>query len=516
MKKIKTRLLTAVTMFAGAGLLLSGCFVPIPIPIPVPGPSAESSSKPQPGIEPEASDEVEWEECGDGFKCATVSSPMDWENPDGKQISLYLVKQPAKGTNKLGTLFVNPGGPGGSGASFVRESINYAVGEELQQQYDVIGWDPRGVGQSSAVFCYDQAEMDEYLFGDPREFSDFKRGSDEWLEVARAEEKAFGEACLANTGELLGFVDTVSTVRDLDRLRQLVGDPKLNYLGYSYGTFIGALYADMFAQNVGHMVLDGALAPDVTLFEVVLMQQQGFEAATKTYLNECLSRSSCPFDGTVETAMAEIGELIEKVDKNPIQADDGRWVSSGTFITAIILPLYNEDNWPLLNDLFAEMREGQPDTAQFLADYYFSRNLGFYEDNSTEAFSAINCLDYPAGGDAEQMRKEAAQIAKAAPTFGPYAGFGDVSCEVWPFDGPKERGPVRAEGSAPILVIGTTGDPATPYAWAERLVQQLESGVLITNNGEGHGAYTSGNMCIDRTVEEYFLLDLVPSEDPDC
>lgn len=427
-----------------------------------------------------------------------------------------MVKQPALGSNKRGSLFVNPGGPGASGASFIKESIDYAVGRDLQQHYDVIGWDPRGVGDSSAVECLNQEKMDEYLFGDPRPFSKLERGSDEWIAAARAEEREFGEACLENTGSLLEFVDTVSTVKDLDLLRHLVGDEKLNYLGYSYGTFIGALYADNFAENVGSLVLDGAIAPDVTLFEVVLMQQQGFEAATRAYLADCLSSKDCPFVGTVEDAMKEIGQLIKNVDENPIQAADGRWVSSSTFITAIILPLYNEANWPLLDDLFVEMRAGNPDTAQFLADFYFGRSYGFYEDNSTEAFSAINCLDYPPGVDNETMRKQAAEIAKAAPIFGAYAGFGDISCQEWPFPGVSERGPVTGAGANPILVIGTTGDPATPYAWAKQLADQLESGVMITNNGEGHGAYTSGNSCIDKTVEDYFLNGVVPANDPNC
>lgn len=517
------RRLSIVSLLAVVGVVLTGCMFQLPadfLSLPEsstspPGPSDGSPGELGEGKERFTEQTIDWQPCGE-FECADIVAPMNWNDLQGETISLRLAKQPATGSKKLGTLFVNPGGPGAGGASFVEESIDYAVGEDLQSQFDVIGWDPRGVGNSSSVFCYTDEEMDEMLYGDPREDTQYRRGTDEWIEAARTEAREYGEDCLDGTGELMAHVDTLSTVYDLEMMRALVGDEKLNYLGFSYGTFIGALYADAFADRVGRLVLDGALAPDVTLHEVVLRQQKGFETATRAYLNECLSRSSCPFNGTVDEAMKEIGELIATVDANPMRASDGRWVSSGTFITAIILPLYNEDNWYLLDDLFVEVRQGIPETALFLADFYNGRSDGVYEDNSTVAFSAINCLDYPPGGDVKQMRRDALEIERAAPTFGKYAGYSDISCQEWPFAGPDERGPVTGAGADPILVIGTTGDPATPYVWAEQLAEQLENGVLVTNNGEGHGAYTAGNACIDKTVEQYFLEGKVPATDPNC
>lgn len=459
---------------------------------------------------------IVWNSCGQGMQCADVYAPLDWDDPQGESITVFLTKHEATG-EKLGTLFVNPGGPGSGGANFVAESLDYAVGAPLREHFDVVGWDPRGTGSSDSVRCFDDAELDEYLFGDPRDFSALERGSDAWIAAAREDARAFGDACAAGTGPLLGTVDTVSTARDLDLLRHLLGDETLNYLGYSYGTFIGALYAELFPQRVGKLVLDGVLPPDVSMHEVVREQSKGFEASLRAYVADCLTRESCPFEGSVDTAMRDIGSLIEQVDATPLHGPDGRWISSSTFLTAIITPLYAQESWSMLDDLFSEIRSGQTHTAFYLADFYYGRERGVYTDNSTVAFAAINCLDYPPGGDVEQLRAEAAELQSAAPTIGKYQGFSDLSCAGWPFPGVDERNPVTAAGAAPILVIGTTGDPATPYVWAEQLAEQLESGTLLTYTGEGHTAYAGGgNACIAGAVETYFLSGAPPAADSRC
>lgn len=457
----------------------------------------------------------EWRDCGDGFECTRVGAPLDWNDLGGETIELAVVKKPATGT-KLGTLFVNPGGPGSGGGAYVRENLAGAVSPALQTSFDIVGWDPRGVGNSTAVFCYTDEELDEELFGDPREYAELETGSDEWIEAARESSREFGEDCLEGTGDLLGHVDTRSTVQDLDLLRHLSGDATLNYLGYSYGTFIGTMYADMFPERVGRLALDGAIAPDVTLHEVVLMQQQGFEQAMRAYLAHCLGGFECFFSGTPDDGMERIAQVLADIDEHPIQAPDGRWVTVDTLITAIITVLYSEQTWPMLGTLFTEINAHETDMVQYLADFYYGREFGEYIDNSTVAFSAINCLDYPRGATVEEMRAQAQEIAEAAPVFGLYSGYGDLGCAEWPFPGFQDRGPMHAEGADPILVIGTTGDPATPYAWAERLADQLESGVLITFHGEGHTAYNGGNECINQAVDNYFIDGRVPEADPQC
>ena len=455
-----------------------------------------------------------WVDCGDGFQCADVHAPLDWSEPEaGETIRLRLVKQPATGGAAIGTLFVNPGGPGASGAEYVRNGIDYAVGTPLQRAYDVIGWDPRGVGASSPVTCFDAADMDTYLFGVSD--STAERGSDEWIAEAVESSRRFGEACSEGTGALLAHVDTASTVRDLDMLRQIVGDPKLNYLGYSYGTHIGARYAELFPEQVGRLVLDGVLDPTVSEAEVIREQTIGFEAALRSYVTACLGSRDCPVSGTVDEGMAQIGDLLDGVNAAQLVGSDGRTLTSSVFLTAIVTPLYAESNWGYLNTLFETVAEGNADVAFALADSYYSRADGTYLDNSTEAFQAINCLDYPNEIDPDRMREQAAELERLAPTIGRFQGFGDVSCAGWPVRGESARAPVHGLGADPILVVGTTGDPATPYTWAKSLAQQLDSGVLLTLEGEGHTAYGQGS-CIDREVERYLLEGVVPAAGTVC
>ena len=455
-----------------------------------------------------------WVDCGAGFVCTDVNAPLDWERPDGDTIALRLVKHPATGGTPLGTIFVNPGGPGASGVNYVRNSLDYAVGQPLQQHFDIVGWDPRGVGASSSVHCLDDAAMDEYLFG-PVEDDGYERGSAEWIAAAIEESRELGNACSEGTGALLAHVDTMSTVRDLDMLREIVGDEKLNYLGYSYGTYIGARYADAYPERVGRLVLDGALDPATTEADVVREQTRGFELALRAYVSACLAGKNCPLSGTVDEAMAQIRDMLDAVEAQPRTGSDGRTMSVGTFLTAIITPLYSQSNWAYLDRLFASVARGEADFALTLADLYYGRVNGKYKDNSTEAFFAINCLDYPNSIDPDRMRREAAELERVAPTIGKFQGYGDAGCAGWPHPGVEERSAVRAAGAAPIVVIGTTGDPATPYRWAVSLSQQLESGVLVSYQGEGHTAYGK-NECVNRAVEQYFVDGKTPAAGLSC
>ena len=455
-----------------------------------------------------------WQKCGSGIECADVYAPLDWNDPAGERITLRMVKHPAKSGSAEGSLFVNPGGPGASGADYVAENAEYVVQPKVLDAYDLIGWDPRGVGASSAVSCFDAEGLDEQIFGLGDE-QGLETGSDEWLAVAAEGAREFGEACAENTGPLLEFVSTASTVEDLDMMRAIVGDPKLNYLGFSYGTYIGARYADAYPEKVGRLVLDGAIDPTVTTAEMVREQTIGFELALRAYITDCLERADCPFDGTVDDSMKVIGGLLDSVDETPLRGSDGRFLGSSTMLTAIITPLYSQANWGYLDLLFSSVSEGDPDIGLLLADTYYSREDGVYLDNSTEAFSAINCLDYPTSADPEAMRAEAAELAELAPTIGRFQGYGGVFCASWPYQGVETRTAVTGEGAAPILVVGTTGDPATPYRWAEALADQLESATLVTYQGEGHTAY-GDSVCVGTVVDDYLLTGKVPERDPMC
>lgn len=507
-----TRLAAALAVGVVITATLSGClqwFVP-PAPETTSTPTGEQVDE---SLEEYYHQVLQWSGCGNGMQCTTVRAPMDWQNPQDADIFLALVRQPARGT-KVGSLLVNPGGPGGSGFDFVLDSVDYATSDRLQQSYDIVGFDPRGVGRSTAISCYsDPAYFDEYNYG----IIPGVPGSDDWFAALRAANAEFAQSCLTHTGPLLQFVDTVSAARDLDLLRAVLGDEKLNYLGYSYGTFLGATYADLYPQNTGRLVLDGAIDPSTTDFDVTKTQAMGFESAFRAYLADCVERTECPFTGSVDAAMAETGDILTRLSESPLEGADGRMLGSGTMFVAIILPLYNQGNWPYLDTLFHEVKAGQTATAFVLADSYNGRtSSGTYIDNSTEAFLSINCLDYVSQVTNESMRAEAALLAEAAPVFGPVMSYGGTLCEAWPFPATRERVAISAAGSSDILVVGTTNDPATPYVWAVALAEQLENGHLVSYEGEGHTAYTTGDSCVQRVVDDFFLDGTVPASDPRC
>ncbi len=510
----KRRPLRVLLVAAGLALLvpLSGC-VTLFIPPQPERTSQPTDEKVDDALVPYYSQVLTWSKCEGSFQCATATAPLDWSDPARDSIHLALIRSVATGS-RLGSLLVNPGGPGGSGYDFIRDSLSYAVDSRLAERYDIVGFDPRGVNRSSAVSCYDDpSELDAFLFDIPPD----RHGTEALIDDIEQAYADFGQACLEHTGELLGYVDTISAAHDLDLLRAILGDAKLNYLGYSYGTFLGATYAGLYPEKTGRLVLDGAIDPATTDFDVTATQAKGFEDAARAYLADCLTGSRCPFRGTVDAGMARIRTLLDRLDASPLRASDGRMLGSDTMFTAIILPLYSQSNWPYLSDLFTDVFQGAADYAFQLADAYNGRNPdGTYEDNSTEAFIAINCLDYVSSSTRETLEAEAAELARIAPTFGPQMSYGGTSCNQWPFPATRVREAIRAPGSAPILVVGTTNDPATPYQWSVNLAAQLESGHLVTYHGEGHTAYNKSNSCVNNAVDDFFIDGKVPARDPDC
>lgn len=510
------RLVATTASVAAASLVLSGCLYSA---IPEEGTTSRPSTTREPDTEGVSEELLEfygqtlsWQDCGDGFDCTYVTAPLDWENPSsGETIELYVVRHQAEGT-AIGSLLTNPGGPGSSGADFIYGSLDYAVGEDLIENYDVIGFDPRGVGESTAVSCFDAAEMDAYLYDIPSA----ERGTEEWEAELLDAHQAFADACEANSGGILPYITTVNSARDMDLIRAVLGDEQLNYLGYSYGTFLGATYADLYPDKAGRLVLDGAIDPSTSGLEVGATQAIGFESALRSYMAYCLDSAECPFSGTVDDAMTDLGALLASVDQTPLENGDGRELGADALMTAIIAALYSQDSWDYLTQAFDGVLQGDPYVAFVLADYYNSRNQdGTYADNSGEAFRAYNCMDYPVEDDPEAEAAAQERIAEGAPTIAKYWD-GPDSCSVWPYEPTGTRGEIHAEGAGPIVVVGTTGDPATPYEWSEALAGQLEEGVLVTNVGEGHTGYNKGNSCVDDAVESYFLDDVVPEDGLRC
>lgn len=456
--------------------------------------------------------ELSWTDCAAGADCARLTVPLDYSDPDRASIELAVMRRAADAPDPVGSLVLNPGGPGGSGIELV-SAADFMFGDGLLAGFDVVGFDPRGVGESDAVTCLDDAEIDE------RRSAVYDTDTDEGLAEFVAAQEAFAAACQENTGELLGYVDTVSAARDMDVLRHVLGDPQLMYLGYSYGTSLGAVYADLFPENVGRLVLDGGLDPALDIVELNHGQAQGFEHAIRAYAEDCLAGPDCPLSGDVDDAVGQISQLFEKTGEQPLDTGTDRELTLGLLVSGLLLPLYEDQYWMLLTSaLEAAMNQGDGSQFLFLADLMAQREAdGSYTGNLQEANPAINCLDYPVvNTEIEQMRAEAEALEDLAPTFGSLFGFDEVGCSVWPHPSEAERGPISAPGAAPILVIGTTGDPATPYEWSVSLAEQLDSGVLVTYEGEGHTAYGRSNACIGDAVEGYLLRGEVPEDGLTC
>ena len=461
-------------------------------------------------LAPYYSQEVTWTDCEVSYTCATVEVPLDYADPGGERIELAAIMAKADGEAQ-GTILVNPGGPGGSGYSFVSESVDYATSDRLRENFNVLGFDPRGVGRSTPVECLTDQEMDEARaeYIDP--------STPEGLAAARASARELADKCGQNSGELLGYVDTVSAARDMDILRAVAGDPLLNYLGFSYGTFLGATYAELFPDKVGRMVLDGGLDPAASNEEVTLAQAEAFEKAIRSYVEDCLTSAGCPLSGTPEEAVQTIRSLLASIEASPMTAGDGRLVTVSTFVSGLILPLYNDANWPALTQALSDALKGDPTYMLWLADQSAERDQdGTYSSNSSVAFSAVNCLDYPMETDDEQMRIDAKELEAASPTIGKYLAYGGITCEAWPYQAVNQPHRITAEGTPDLLVVGTTGDPATPYEWSVTLAGQLASATLLTWEGEGHTAYGRSNDCIETAVDDYFINDTVPRDGTVC
>jgi len=516
----RPRVIAVVAALAAAGLLAGGCVAPKqqttePAQPTEDGPPTEGPDAPDASgwtLEQFYGQEVSWSECGGG-ECARIQAPLDWDDPAAGAIELALKRAPANGSEaqRIGSLITNPGGPGGSGLEFVDYVADGIVSDEVRASFDIVGFDPRGVGESTPISCGDDAVIDDYFT------SDVPLESQADVEAARERARVFGETCLTDTGPLLGEVDTVSAARDVDLMRAVLGDAELYYLGYSYGTFLGATYADLYPENVGRLVLDGALDPSMSNDDLVIGQAVGFENALRAYVEYCQAAGDCPLTGSVDEAMQQIADLAMRAEQSPIPAGDQE-VNGTLAFYGIVVTLYDDASWPYLTMALDEViNSGTASTMLELANFYLDRTPdGSYTTNSMEAFTAINCLDYPMEvRDYDELVAFADQVAAAAPTFGRDFGMA-IGCETWPFPATGERGPITASGAAPILVVGTTGDPATPYEWAVALADQLESATLLTWEGEGHTAYGRAGACVADVVETYLLEGELPDEDVRC
>ena len=455
-----------------------------------------------------------------GFQCAKVKVPLDYSKPDGQTIEIAMKKHQATGSVRQGTLFMNPGGPGGSGVDDVGAMVDSTFAG-VQKSYDIIGFDPRGVGSSTAVNCTSDTELEAKTEDAPVNAGEGAATFEQRAAVISAQFKQFEASCAAGTkpAELLDHVDTVSVARDLDVLRALSGDEKLNYLGFSYGTYLGAHYAELFPANTGRMVFDGAVDPTLSLGERGVGQARGFESSLRTYVEQCQAGlavqkgQSCPLTGDTDAGVQQVRDLITSANQSPLKTTDPNVTVNGSTIrVAVNRLMYSSEYWSLLTYALDQAMNQQDGT--YIQALYGSATAG--GGSGAPTFYAVNCLDIPVQGDMSTWEQQYRQNLQSSPTFGASLSNQDARCQAWGHNGTRKPAPIHAKGAAPILVVGTTGDPATPYAWSQAVADQLESGRLLTWEGNGHTAYGRSGPCVHRAVDDYLLNGTMPKEDSTC
>jgi pimeloyl-ACP methyl ester carboxylesterase len=446
-----------------------------------------------------------WSGCGGGFQCATLTVPLDDARPAAGTVALALTRHRATGS-RIGSLVVNPGGPGASAVEFVQG--NYEdFPRVVRERFDLVAFDPRGVGRTAPVRCLTTQGLDEYFHLDP--------GPDSARERAAldAGNRKLAAGCQQRSGRVLPHVSTAIVAQDLDRVRQAVGDPKLTYLGYSYGTAIGAAYLDQFPTRVRAMVLDGALDPTLTWDQLLAGQSRGFDVALNAFLADC-ERTRCAFRRAVSGSLTSAFDaLAAKVETNPLPGDATRTVGPDEFTLGVGAGLYSRKyGWPAIARALAEAEQGDGATLLALNDSYLDRDEKGYK-NVSEANFAVNCIDRPWPRTDAPYYALAAKVGKEYPRFGPAIALSGLGCSVWPVQPVGTPHRVTAAASPPVLVVGTTRDPATPYSWSVALAGQLAHGVLLTHEGDGHTVYRVGApACVLDPVNAYLVSLTTPRE----
>lgn len=440
----------------------------------------------------------------EGIQCARMQVPLDYAQPDIGTITVALLRRPAtEPGRKVGSLVVNPGGPGGSGMAHV---ANMQPNNPVGNRFDVVGFDPRGVGASQPrVQCLTDAERDAQRL----------RPKGETADAVEADNKFFVEKCAQRSGiDLLRNVGTRDVVRDVDVLRAVLGDKKLTYLGYSYGTRLGTLYAEMFPRNVRAMVLDGAVELNGDKVAASARQAQGFEESFQRFAGWCAQRD-CPIGTDTSTAESKFRQMIEPLKKNPLQVGDRR-LSHSDANTAIIQAMYSDRLWETALKGLQELRQNKGTTLLQLADQYLGRAQDGTYSRIQDAFVAIRCVDEPPVKDRATLESNRRRLLEllgndTVPTDETALG----PCAFWPAPHTSEpRRPV-VKGLPQVLVVSTTGDPATPYQSGVDLAQALGAR-LLTYNGNQHTAFLAGIGCVDGVGTNY-LVDLrLPETDAVC
>ena len=528
---LRRRRVSAGVLAAVAGVCLGVGAGAVPAAaLPAVGPAAAASSKaavPK-GLESFYGQKVEWYDCvatagveksaeKTGFQCAKVTVPLDYSQPDGQTIEIAMKKHLATGSVRQGTLFMNPGGPGGSGVDNVGAMATTTFAG-VQSAYDIIGFDPRGIGSSTAITCSTDAEAKAMEGVSPVDGAGAPVAFEKRAAVMSERFKQLEADCASRTKptELLDHVDTVSVARDLDILRALSGDQKLNYTGFSYGTYLGATYAELFPANTGRLVLDGALDPSLSYSERRQGQARGFERALRNYVSWCQSGQSCPLTGDTDAGLQQIGDVFTSANQSPVPSSDPNRPVTGEEMKRIVgfILYFPESSWSAVSEALGQVIN-EHDASAFRA---MADQIAAQPQVNAGANIGINCLDYRVEGNMATWTAQSKELERIAPRFATVTEAGDLGCQAWGHTGTQPSKALHAKGAAPILVIGTTGDPATPYEWAEALADQLDSGQLLTWEGNGHAAYTNSGHgpCVTQAVDTYLLTGTMPKKGLTC
>ena len=501
------------------------------------------------------SQKLNWQQCYNNFECSALRVPIDYSNLKLGIFKLALLRYKAiDQKDRLGSLVVNPGGPGASGKNYAY-NVESIVSPDVLAKYDIVGFDPRGVGDSTPIYCLNDAETDAIYAADSK--------PDNSAELAKLEKQGreYVAKCLAKT-KYLNHYGTVDSARDMDLLRLALGDKKLNFLGKSYGTYLGTLYASLFPRNVGRMVLDGAIDPSVSSVEQSISQAVGFDKALDSFIADCYTRFDCPLvikstnnSSKQQFAVNQIIGIFHDAARRPLpnsannieasrkQASSNassqsktdskvankrssiskkdRVATESLVVLGTASALYDsKSGWPQLRTAIKESLSGSGMTFLALADEYSQRNTqGHYGDNETDAGFVINCLDWPESRMMSQIANDAKAFAVKAPVFGPYLAYGSLVCKN--FASSKSDSKVSMNASrtiitSPVIIIGTTRDPATPYTWAQGLHSKFQNSRLISLNADGHTGHRRGSTCVDSAVDSYYLSGKLPITDLKC